>query len=90
VNGDAVVFGWCFTGAAAIALALSLTMARRTLLGRATARWLLAICLLGGSVQLANWYTSTNWADLLWIIAPVVLAVAAAESRFRAGCKRTS
>ncbi|MGO9083007.1 MAG: hypothetical protein ACLQDY_28945 [Streptosporangiaceae bacterium] len=34
MNSGTVVFGWCFTAAAAVALGLSLTMARRTLLGR--------------------------------------------------------
>ena len=49
------------------------------------------ICLLGGSVQLANMYTNDSWPLYwLWIIALVVLAVIAAEYRFRAARKRSS
>ncbi|MGO9083006.1 MAG: hypothetical protein ACLQDY_28940 [Streptosporangiaceae bacterium] len=49
------------------------------------------ICLLGGSWQLASMYTSGSWPlYLLWIIVPVVLAVIAAECRFRAERKRSS
>jgi hypothetical protein len=91
VNGGTLIFGSCFTAAAAVALALSLTMARQTLLGRTAVRWLLVICLLGGSVQLANLYANSAWPlYLLWIIGPIILAVIAAEFRFRAARRRSS
>jgi hypothetical protein len=91
VNSGTPVFGWCFTVAAAIGLVLSLTLARRTFLGRPFARWLLVICVLGGSWQLTTIYTGDAWPlYLLVIIVPVVLAVIAAESRFRADRKRRS
>jgi hypothetical protein len=91
VNGGTLIFGWSFTAAAAIALALSLTTARRTPLGRTPARWLLVICLFGGSVRLATMYINDAWPSyLLWIIGPVVLAVIAAEFRFRSARKRSS
>lgn len=90
MTSGTLIFGWCFTAAAAIALALSPTVASRTPLGGATVRWLLVICLLGGSVQLATTYTSVGWLDVLWVIAPVVLAIIAAEYRFRAARKRNS
>ncbi len=35
MNGGTLIFGWGFAAAAAIASALSLTVARQTLLGRA-------------------------------------------------------
>jgi hypothetical protein len=74
----------------AIALGLSLTVAKRTWLGRSTVRWVLVISVVIESVQLVNLYVRQPWAaQLFWIVGPVILGMLAAEA-IRTNRKRSS
>lgn len=64
-----------------IALGLSLTLGKRTWLGRPVFRWVLVIGVVMESVQVVNLYVRQRWAaQLFWIVGLVVLGVLAAEA----------
>ena len=90
MDGAAIVFAWACMCVLAIALGLSLTVAKRTWLGRSTVRWVLVISVLIESVQLVNLYVRQPWAaQLFWIVGPVILGMLAAEA-IRTNRKRSS
>jgi hypothetical protein len=74
----------------AIALGLSLTVAKRTWLGRPIVRWVLVISVVMESVQLVNLYVRQPWAArLFWLVGPVILGMLAAEA-IRTNRKRSN
>jgi hypothetical protein len=81
-DSAAVIFNWSLLALLAAGLGLSLTVARRTRLGRRSVRWALAVCVVIEIVQLVNLYVRQHWAaDLFFILGPVVIGAAAAEIR---------
>jgi hypothetical protein len=91
MNGDAEIVAWCGLGVIAFVFALSLTVARRTRLGRPYARWWLLIAVVVECAWLMFLYTQSHWADyLLWSTIPMVAALVTAEYRSRMGRGRSS
>jgi hypothetical protein len=84
VNTDVLIFAWVWMAAMAVALGLSLTVARHKRWGRPAARWYAASYLLGGGAQLVNVYTGSTWAPYLFVlIGPPLVAGVLSDIRSR-------
>jgi hypothetical protein len=78
-------------GVLVIALGLSLTLAKRTRLGRPAPRWILSGGLVIETAELINLYVQEQWAAYLFLIAlPFLLGPLAAEIRSLAARKNGS
>jgi hypothetical protein len=84
IDGAAVLFNWVLLGLLAAGLGLSLTVARRTRLGRRGVRWGLVICAVVEVIQLINLYVQRQWAaELFFLVGPVALGSVIAEVQWR-------
>lgn len=90
--GAPMILAWSGLGALAVALGLSLTVARRTRFGWPWGTWALVMCLVLEGAQLVNLYVHhQHWTPFLFGIVPLVaLAGLATQFRFRAARKQSS